>query len=519
MIDKYAVGYERVSTSEQTTNFSLDNQKEEVEKKALRESYILKHHFVEAGQSAKDTNRPALQELLKYCFDKKNDISAVIVYRWDRLSRNQLDFLTLRQVFSKHGISLLSSTETSGDSPEALFMQNILSSAAQYENDVKSVRVKDGMRNRFQAGYLTTKPPIGYKTGIIDGRTCGIPDDKIFKHIQQLWYRIDVEKLTLGMVREELDKLNLVKKPFLKQTISKIFSNKYYMGIIVSKKYGEAKGRHKAMVEEDVFYRVREIILGRKQIKVAKRRLREEVPLRGNLYCPLCSKHMGGAPSKSKSGRMIWYYVCPERKLHKTFEVNADRIHEQFMDILKSIKVEAHVMRYFGELMRERYHERYQDLHASTRQIEADIQKLDELLKKLKKKHLEGIYDDDEYKELKEELKIEYIAKKSLLNEKTIDRIDIEMVLEWMTYYLTNIDILWKKASIEVKHRIQMSIFPEKITFTEKSLRTPRLAYTYKLNELFYAQKFSKYPQVIDIRTLLASMEESYQQLHKYIHV
>jgi site-specific DNA recombinase len=495
MIEKYAVAYVRVSTTEQVDNFSLGSQQEEVERKAQRDGYILQRVFKEPGQSAKDTNRPELQALIKYCLDKKNKITAVIVYKWDRLSRSQLDFLTLRQLFAQHGISLLSATETSGDTPEALFLQNILSAAAQYENDLKSVRVKDGMRKRFLAGYLTSKPPIGYTTGIIDGKTCGVPDEKSFQHLQRIWYRIDSEKWTLGRVKEELDKLKIHKEPFCKQSVSKIFANKYYMGTLVSEKYGESTGKHRAMVEEDVFYRVREIITGRKQGKGGARKdIREEVPLRGHLYCPLCGKHMGGAPTTSKSGRIIWYYVCAERKSHKTYEVNADRVHEQFLDILKNIKVEPHVMKYFAELMKERYQERYQDLHASAKAIEKDIEKLDDQLKKLKKKHLEGYYTDDEFKETKEELKIEYVTKKSLLNEKAIDRMDIETILEWMTYYLTNIDILWTKASIQVRHRIQRSLLPEKMTFDDKCLRTPKLGLAYRLNELFEAQKASKYP-------------------------
>lgn len=433
--------------------------------------------------------------LLAYCADKKNEISAVLVYKWDRLARNQLDFLTLRQVLSQRGISLVSATETSGSTPEALFLQNILSAAAQYDNDLKSSRVKDGMRKRFMAGYTTRRPPFGYTIGIIDGRTCGIPDEHTFKPFQRMWYEIDVNRWTLQRVGEELSKLRLQEKPFPRQTISDMFSNKYYMGTITSKIYGEMQGKHTPMVESDVFYRVRDLITGRKWTRSDIRKdIREEVPLRGHLYCPLCGKNMTGAPSRSKSGRMIWYYSCTERKLHKTFEVNAEETHKQFKLLLRHIKVKPNAMRYISEMMKETYQESYEQLHASSKSIEHDMAELNELLETLKIKHLKGLYTDEEFAQMKDSLKTDFAVKKSLLSEHQINRMAIDEVLEWTSYYLTHLDKAWERVKIEIKHRVQHSLLPEKMTFDGKNLRTPKLGLAYTLNDLYQAQKTSKYP-------------------------
>src|SRR5690349_17562797 len=104
---KQAVTYLRVSTQEQAQNFSLDNQKDLTHAKAEKDGYTVVHDFTDAGASAKDTDRPQLKELLKFCTDKKNNVDAVFVYKWDRLSRSQLDFLTLRQLFAQHGVSII----------------------------------------------------------------------------------------------------------------------------------------------------------------------------------------------------------------------------------------------------------------------------------------------------------------------------------------------------------------------------------------------------------------------------
>ena len=496
-IMKYAVSYVRVSTLEQVDNFSLDNQGEQIHRIADKEGYVIKKEFKEEGQSAKTTtNRPALQELITYCMDKKNEIGAVFVHKWDRLSRNQLDFLSLRHLLSQHGVALISATETSGNTPEALFLQNILSAAAQYENDLKSTRVKDGMRKRFMAGYTTRKPPIGYIVGTVDGKTCGIPDGEKYKILQRMWYEIDAKQWTLGRVCEELDKLHIQDNPFVKQKVSSIFANKYYMGTIVSEKYGEARGKHIPMVEQDVFYRVRDLITGRKWAKSDMRKdIREEVPLRGFFTCPLCGKNMTGAPSKSKSGHPIWYYVCPERKIHKTFEVNAEKVHDQFKVFLHHVKVKPGAMQYFSEMMKETYQETYEQLYASARVVEKDLAELGDILQTLKMKHLKGLYTDEEFQLMKDDIKTQYAIKKSLLSEKQMDTMDIDDVLEWTSFYLKNFDKAWDRAKIDVKRRVQSSLLPEKMTFDGKLLRTPKIGLAYSLNDLYQAQKTSKYPQ------------------------
>ncbi len=493
MIIKYAVGYERVSTSLQTDNFSLDSQKDIIHKKADKEGYVIKHDFIEKGESAKTTDRPELQKLLKYCTDKNNNISAVPIYKWDRLCRNQLDFLLIRRDLSKFGVSLISATETNGETAEAIFMQNILGAASQYENDIKSARVKDGMKRRFTDGYTNSYPPLGYKKGIVNGKSCGIPDEKVFFKLKNLWQRIDKEKLTLGMACKELDKLQIHDKPFIKQSVSKIFSNKYYMGIITSKVHGEAKGKHLAMIDEELFYRVREQITGRKQVKDTVRRdIRDDFPLRGILLCAICMSRLTGAPSRSKSGKKYNYYVCGSRK-HKAFSVPVQKADDAFIQLLKDICVKDKPMQIFTEMLKEKYELQLSELSKSSDKVNADIKQTEEILHTLKMKHLKGIYTDEEYLQMKDELSLDLSVKKGLSNEKQMDQIDIDTLLHWMHYYLTHLDEVWSKASIEGKHAIQSSIFPQKLIFVNGSYQTPHLGFIYNLKEQIESKNIDKY--------------------------
>ncbi|MCP5462769.1 MAG: recombinase family protein [bacterium] len=46
-------------------------------------------NFIERGESAKNLNRTQLKNLIRYAKDNYNNIDVLIIYKIDRLSRNQ----------------------------------------------------------------------------------------------------------------------------------------------------------------------------------------------------------------------------------------------------------------------------------------------------------------------------------------------------------------------------------------------------------------------------------------------
>ena len=97
-----AVGYLRVSSEDQVTNFSLENQKDFCQKFCRDHEYELVKVFVDAGRSASTLEgRQGLLELLSYCQIHKGKVDACLAYRLDRISRNTLDFLTVQHQLFK----------------------------------------------------------------------------------------------------------------------------------------------------------------------------------------------------------------------------------------------------------------------------------------------------------------------------------------------------------------------------------------------------------------------------------
>jgi len=164
---KTAIIYVRVSDPSQVDNFSLDTQEASCRKKAVDLGFEDVNVFREEGISAKTIDeRPQLQDALVYCQNKKNNVTAFIVYSFSRLSRQTIDFLTIKALFKKSGISLISIVEPYGDSPENDLMSTMISSFNQFDNEIKARVVRANMKARFLQGYPLGKARMGYVMGM-----------------------------------------------------------------------------------------------------------------------------------------------------------------------------------------------------------------------------------------------------------------------------------------------------------------------------------------------------------------
>ena len=109
---KCAVIYTRVSTKEQTTNLSLSLQEKTCRDYCAREDVEVTQVFIDAGESAKTTNRPEFQKMLAFCREKKKQLHHVVVYNMSRFSREAYDHAIVKVLLAKLGITLRSATET-----------------------------------------------------------------------------------------------------------------------------------------------------------------------------------------------------------------------------------------------------------------------------------------------------------------------------------------------------------------------------------------------------------------------
>jgi site-specific DNA recombinase len=121
--------------------------------------------FIDAGESAKTTDRPEFRRLLEHCRRGRGRLHAVIVYSLTRFSRNSTDHHAIAGLLRGLGITLRSVTEPIDDSPSGRLMEGILGAMAQFDNDVRSQRVAAGMRATLERGRWPSLAPVGYLNG------------------------------------------------------------------------------------------------------------------------------------------------------------------------------------------------------------------------------------------------------------------------------------------------------------------------------------------------------------------
>ena len=127
--------------------------------------------YIDKGFSGKNTNRPAFEEMMEDI--RQGEITRVIVYKLDRISRSILDFANMMDVFQKHHVEFVSSTEKFDTSaPIGRAMLNICIVFAQLERETIQKRVTDAYYSRCKRGfYMGGRIPYGFSktTTVIDG--------------------------------------------------------------------------------------------------------------------------------------------------------------------------------------------------------------------------------------------------------------------------------------------------------------------------------------------------------------
>jgi DNA invertase Pin-like site-specific DNA recombinase len=152
-------GYVRVSSKSQESNSSIDFQKQQL----IQNGIQAKNIRVEVESGANEIkNRPVFQKLMEEEL-KPNDL--LMVTKIDRCSRNTLEFLKLQDILFKKNITFVAlDLPTSIDLATNKLIATTLSGIAEFENNRRKERQKQGIRAAQQEGKYTGRKSIINKT-------------------------------------------------------------------------------------------------------------------------------------------------------------------------------------------------------------------------------------------------------------------------------------------------------------------------------------------------------------------
>ena len=228
--------YARVSTVQQEKEQTIQAQLVKI-KEVYKDEKIIKR-YLDEGFSGAYLSRPSLNQLRE---DAKTGLfNTVVLYAFDRLSRNVGHQLILREEFKKYGVQIEILGKKLEDTPQGEFNDTVLAAAAQLERALISQRAMDGKWARAKAGKLIgCKPPFGYiyvkKSEDKEAHfKINLEEARVIKKI----FKVFSEENSINKTTNVVNKIGLrirdrrtkELKLFYQTTIAKILRNESYIG-------------------------------------------------------------------------------------------------------------------------------------------------------------------------------------------------------------------------------------------------------------------------------------------------
>ena len=133
-----AVAYIRISSQRQVNGESPETQLQAIAEYAKRNNIEILETFYDEAKSGKNTDRPALNDLIAYATKRRDDIDHVLVYKMNRASRDITSYVTgFLLPLKRLGISIRSATEPTDDSVYGQFMEMFNVLVGQMDNETK----------------------------------------------------------------------------------------------------------------------------------------------------------------------------------------------------------------------------------------------------------------------------------------------------------------------------------------------------------------------------------------------
>lgn len=223
---KKACVYTRVSTDAQGEDGKVSLPEQERMAKACIESKGWRYvrTYEDNGYTGRNTNRPALQEMLNDVRDGK--IEAIVIFKLDRLSRKQTDTMNIiENDILQHNVDLVSLNETlDTTTPWGRAMIGILSSFNQLESENIALRTTMGRyATAREGGYAGGKPPLGYKA--VNGKLEIVPEEA---EIVRKVFEMRANHMTMQAIADSLNEMGYRSKKgkeFKHSSIQTILAN------------------------------------------------------------------------------------------------------------------------------------------------------------------------------------------------------------------------------------------------------------------------------------------------------
>ncbi|WP_405331653.1 recombinase family protein [Flavobacterium oreochromis] len=470
-----AVGYLRVSSLEQQSQgTSLESQKESIKNFCISKGIVLLNIFIET-YSGKDFERPEFNKAYNFLVENKGEVDLFLTMKVDRFTRDTYSGLATIDKINKIGVEVnyVDDWVEDNDSPQSRMITTIKMSFAEFERRTIIERTRLGERTAMKAGRYIKTPPSGYSRAVLSNGKKGIKPNGKAKLVKNLF-----EDYSTGIYSQDelLKKYTLKGLSLSKSSISRTLENILYTGYIDLKKhnippYNLVKGLHEPIISEELFNKVQDVKNGKNNKLQKIRPKNPEFPLNTFLYCSNCGNPMRGSASnngKNKTRKYLFYRCannCGEA-------YKPELVHSVFNKTISEIKPSAGVIELFKTILIDEYENYTNQRMITYNSIESKIEDFKKQQMTLTDKYINGKIDDEIYDSFIQKLKQEiYHLQTEKENYESINS-DLNKFISFGLTFVTNIDLFYKNASIEIKTKLLGSYFNDKLYFSKNKFRT-----------------------------------------------
>lgn len=463
--------YTRVSSDQQVSNTSLDEQERIGREYCESRDYDVVRVFREEGESAKYLDRTELTRALEFCSQKSNKVNIFLVYKMDRFSRNLENHLHIKGILRSFGVRLASMTEILEDTPSGVLFENILASFAQFDNDQKRERVVNGMIAKLKKGIWVWKCPPGYARE----DKLMVRDPQKWDTISDAWTWFRSGKYSQLEVVSYLNDMGYVSAEGVranKNMVSRMYRNPLYMGKIVAPNFGvEADGIHEPMVSKQMFYEVQDLLDGTGTKYIAN----PSFVVNRTFVCDSCGYYLSGSYSTGKLGKKYAYYSCTNYQCRNKARMPQNDLEDIYVDMLSGYALSPDMTIIVKEKVVNRLHKIGREEHKRVTRLQSQVAELHRQLDRVEHKLDVGFYTADEAINKKKEIEGKIVAVEIEREKSSIINYNIENVMDYCTRFLEHLPEIWKTLDTSDKLALNRFIFPDGIKVGKTVSSNPRI--------------------------------------------
>ena len=478
---KNGIIYCRVSSLEQVDGTSLESQERMCKEYAKRENVNVMQIFIERGESAKTADRTEFIKAISLCSNKKNKVAYFIVYKIDRFSRNQTDYAIVKQKLKNYGTEIRSVSEKIDDTPSGKLMEVMLSGFAEFDNNVRTERSVNGMRERIKQGIWVWQAPLGYCRTEKAGNL--VPDPKYAPFIKLAFQEYSKGTYTYISLATFLNKRGFVTRQgntAIPQLVEKIIKNPLYCGIIRVWDI-DSKGSFEPIVDENLFYLCQES--GRKHKNSLHMTHNNSFPLRKLAVCQFCHQPLTGSHSTGRKGKKYPYYHHHKQKCEHAKFIPKESFEQMFVEHLNEINPTLQYEKAFKAIVLDIWKNNFKNFDNQNEQTRKEIKVLEQQRQRVFELLESNTYTKEEFIMQKDNVNKKIALKESQIHDKRVEEFNMDEALDYCFSFIRKTAETWRKLEKkpEKRLRFQNLIFEENLPFSGEKFGTTKLTPIYRI--------------------------------------